>query len=109
MHTLQCLEREAIGGAGRDVDEKPRSAPPLVLLGVDEERGAADLAELHVTGRDRQLTVLQAHRGTAVAAAPGLKERQRPMGALEATNHLEGCRGGANNRRTIIMSRSRHL
>ena len=55
MHTLQALEREALGGAGRDVDQKPRCAPPLVLLGVDVERGAADLAELHVMGRNRKL------------------------------------------------------
>ena len=109
MHTFQSLEREAIGGAGRDVDQKPRFAPPLVLLGVDVERRAADLAELHVMERNRQLTVLQAHRGTAVAAAPRLKERQRPVGGHEAMNHLEGRRGSANSGRTIIMSRSRHL
>ena len=108
MHTRQPLEREAIGGAGRDVDQKPRFAPPLVLLGVDVERCAADFAELHVMERNRQLTVLQAHRGTAVAATPGLKERQRPMGGLEATNHLERRRGSANRRRTIV-GRGRHL
>ena len=108
MHTLQSLEREAIGGARRDVDQKPRFAPPLVLLGVDVERRAADLAELYVMDCNRQLTVLQAHRGTAVAAAPRLKERQRPMGGLEATNHLERRRGSAYRRRTI-MGRGRRL
>ena len=108
MHTLQSLEREAIGGAGRDVDQKPWRAPSLVLVGVDVERRAADLAESHVTGRWRQLTVLQAHRGTTVAAAPRLKERERPMGGLEATNHLERRRGSANSWRTII-SRGLHL
>lgn len=108
MHTLESFKREAIGGAWRDVDQKPRFAPPLVLLGIDVERRAADLAELHVVERNRQLTVLQAHRGTAVAAAPRLKERQRPMGGLEASNHLERRRGSANRRRTI-MGRGRHL
>src|ERR1700727_1860087 len=108
MHTLESLEREAIGGAGRDIDQKPRFAPSLVLFGVDVERRAADLAELHVVERYRQLTLLQAHRGTAVAAAPRLKERQRPMGGLETTNHLERRRGSANRRRAI-MGRGRHL
>ena len=62
MHTLESLEREAIGGAGRDIDQKARFAPPLVLFGVDVERRAADLAELHVVKRSRQLTLLQTHR-----------------------------------------------
>ena len=61
MHTLQPLEREAIGGARRDVDQEPRSSPPLVLLGVDVERRTTDLAELHVMGRNRQLTRTSAH------------------------------------------------
>jgi len=104
MHTLESLKREALGGAGRDVDQKPRFAPPLVLLGVDVERGAADLAELHVMGRNRQFAVLQADRGTAVAAAPRLKERQRPMGGLEAMNHLEGRRGCRYCRRRLFSS-----
>src|SRR6476659_1420494 len=108
MHTLQALEREALGGAGRDVDQEPRFAPPLVLIGVDVERRAPDLAESHVMERNRQLTVLQAHRGGAVAAAPRLKEGERPMGSLEATNHLERRRGSANSRRTI-MRPSRHF
>ena len=108
MHTLQALEREALGGAGRDVDQKPRFAPPLVLLGVDVERCAAELAEWHVMDRNRQLTVLEADRGTAVAAAPGLKEGERPVGGLEATNHLERRRSSANSQRTIA-SRSLHL
>ena len=71
------------------------AAPPLVLLGVDVERRAADLAESHVVDRNRQLTVLEADRGGAIAAAPGLEERQRPVGGLEATNHLESRRGRA--------------
>ncbi len=108
MHTLESLEREAIGGAWRNIDQKARFAPTLVLFGVDVERRAADLAELYVMDRNRQLTVLQTHRGTAVAAAPRLKERQRPMGGLEASNHLERRRGSANRRRTI-MGRGRHL
>ena len=101
MHILQALEREALGGAGRDVDQKPRPAPSLVLLGVDVERRAADLAEPYVVDRSRQLTVLETDRRTAVAAAARLEERQRPMGGLEATNHLERCRGSANSWRTI--------
>ena len=84
MHTLQALEREALGGAGRDVDQEPRPAPALVLLGVDVERRAADLAESHVVGSGRQLAVLQADRRAAVAAAAGLEERERPVGGLEA-------------------------
>ena len=36
---------------------------------------------------------LQADRGGAIAAPPGLEEHQRPVGGLEAMNHLEGRRG----------------
>ena len=108
MHTLQALEREALGRAGRDVDEKPRCAPPLVLLGVDVERRATDLAQSHVMDRNRQLTVLEADRGAAVATAPRLKEGERPVGSLKASNHLERRRSSANRRRTIA-SRSLHL
>jgi hypothetical protein len=58
--------------AGRDVDQKPRPAPSLVLVGVDVERRAPDLVESHVIGRCRQLAVLEADRGAAVAAAARL-------------------------------------
>ena len=94
MHTLQSLEREAIGGAGRDVDQNPRFSPPLVLLGVDVERRAADLAQFHVVGRNRQLSVVQAHRGSAVAAAPRLEEGRRPMSGLPATADWHAGRKG---------------
>jgi hypothetical protein len=105
MHTLQGLEREALGGASRDVDQKLRFAPPLVLLGVDVERRAADLAESHVVRSCRQLPILEADRGGAIAAAPGLEERERPVGGLETMNHLEGGRGCPNSRRRVSRVR----
>ena len=101
MHPLQALEREALGGAGRDVDQEPGRAPALVLVGVDVERRSADLPQAQVVGASRQLAVLEADRGGAVAAPPRLEERERPVGGLEATNHLERRRGCANRRRTI--------
>src|ERR1035437_5803799 len=108
MHTFKSLEREAHGGAGRDVDQELGLTPPLVLVGVDVERRAADLAESHVIRPERQLAVLEADRRAAIAAAARLEERERPMGALEATNPLETRRGSPNSRPTIA-SRSPHL
>jgi len=108
MHPLEALEREALGGAWSDVDQKPWGAPSGVLIGVDVERRAPNLTEKQVTGCRRELAVLEAHRGAAVAAAPGLEERERSVGGLEAMNHLESRRGSLDSGPTVT-DRSPHL
>jgi hypothetical protein len=105
MHSLEALEREPLGGAGSDVDQKPRRPPSRVLVNVDVERRAPDLAEPDVIGRYRKLAVLEADRGGSVAAAPGLEERERPVGGLKAMNHLESRRSGSNSKPTITSHR----
>jgi hypothetical protein len=47
---VQGFEREAPGGAGGDVEQEGGAVPTLVLLGVDVERDAADLAEREIVG-----------------------------------------------------------
>src|SRR5450755_1574019 len=69
VHSFQSLEREALGGAGGDIDQELRRAPPLVLVGVDVERRAADLSELQVVGSGRQFAVLEAQRRGSITAA----------------------------------------
>jgi hypothetical protein len=108
MHPLEGLKREALGGPGSDVDQKPRRAPSLVLVGINVERRAPDLTQENVSGRRRQLAVLKADRSAAVAAAPGLEERERPVGGLEATNHLKS-RPRDRDSGPTILSRCRHL
>src|ERR1700736_1417703 len=93
MHPVKALEREALGGPGRDIDQKPRGAPALVLLRVDVERRAADLAESHVIRSRGQLAVLETDRGGAIAAATRLEERKRPVTRPETLDHLERHRG----------------
>src|SRR5579862_1062350 len=108
MDSLETLEREPLGGARRDIDQESRPAPAFVLLTVDVERSVPDPTEQEVAGRRRQVILGQAHRRAAVAAAPGLKEDERPVGGLEAMNHLEGRpRGCYSSPRG--MSRLLHL
>jgi hypothetical protein len=102
------LKRESLGGARGDVDQELGSPPTLVLLCVDEERCAPDLAELQVLGSGGQFAVLQAQWRGAVAAAPRLEERQRPVTGPETLDHLERRRGSINNRPTTA-SHSLHL
>ena len=69
MHSLEALEREPLGGAGRDVDQELRRAPPLVLLRVDVERRSPDLAEPAVVGAGRKLPSLK-HIGEVPSQHP---------------------------------------
>ena len=61
----------------------------------------------NIVGTRRELAVLETDRGGPITAPPRLEERERPVGGLEAFNHLERRRGRANSRRTIA-SRGLH-
>src|ERR1039457_4538057 len=108
MSAFESLEREALGRALSHIDQEPRPAPALVLVGIDVERCAADLAQPQVTASDRELAFLEADRRRAVAATAGLEERERPMGGLEAIDHLKR-RSGCPDSRPTIANRSLHL
>jgi hypothetical protein len=92
---LGWTEREALGRTGADVEQEPGAPPALVLLPVDVERDPADLSEQQIFGPEGELIGAHAHREAAVAAAPGLKEDERPVQGHEPLDRIDGRRGGA--------------
>ena len=81
-------------GPDRDVEEQLGPVPALVLVGVDEERGAADLAEQQVVRPEQELAVTEAHRRAAVAAALRLEEHQLSVRGRQALDRRERGVGG---------------
>src|SRR5512132_1908734 len=84
VDAVERLEREAFGGALGDVELELRPVPSVVLLFVDVEGRAGDLAEQPIVRADDERPREEADRGAAVTAAPRLHEHQRavPFGQL---------------------------
>src|SRR5437868_902943 len=70
VHPLGTLQRKGVTIAWRDVDHERWPAPAFVLLSIDIERALLDLPKQQVVGAKQQITLLQAHRGAAITAAP---------------------------------------
>ncbi len=108
VNALERFEREPFCRSRRDVDREVGPSPTLVLIGVDVERHARDLAETQVPGAQRKLAVLEAHRGSGVAAAAGLEEHERPLRGAEAMDHLKR-RGGGRKGGARLAAVGRHF
>src|SRR5260370_5519328 len=70
VHPLGTLQRKGVPIAQRDVEQERWRRPAFVLLSIDIERALLDFPKQQVVGAKQQITLLQAHRGAAITAAP---------------------------------------
>jgi hypothetical protein len=93
VDAFEALEAETLGSSFGDVENEVWTIPPLVLLAVDVESGAADLAEQQVVTSREKLADWEADRGAAVAAAPRLEQHELPVRSRQLTDRSERCIG----------------
>ncbi len=93
VQPVERLQRERVACALADVEQEAGLPPAVVLLRVDVERDAVDLAEQPVVRADEQPALVQAQGRAAVATAAGLEEHQRPEALAQARELCPGRLG----------------